>query len=83
MRTIFVKGHVAYPMKSVFNTPLATIEFEYPLGGSLIRRETRDAVHRFTGLSILAEMGYVPTNAEDLTHIRKLQVVVELFADPY
>jgi len=83
LRSVFVKGHVADPMEFVFNAPMHAVEFEYPLGRSLVRREAGDPVHRFGGLPILADMGYVTADAKDLAHIGKSQVAVELFAGPY
>lgn len=80
---VFVEGHVADPMDFVFNAPMAAVEFEYLLGGSLIRRAAGDSIHRFGGHLVLPEMSYLPADAKDLAHIRKLPVVVEFFADPY
>lgn len=35
LRAVFVEGHIADPVESVFDAPLASIECEDSLGGSL------------------------------------------------
>ena len=70
-------------MESVFDAPLAAVEFQYPLGGSLCWGQAGDAIDRFRGFLVLAKVRYVAADAKDLTHIREFQEVVQLFTGPY
>lgn len=70
-------------MESVFDAPLAAVEFQYPLGGSLCGGQAGDAIDRFGGFLVLAKVRYVAADAKDLTHIREFQEVVQLFTGPY
>ncbi len=69
-------------MESVFDAPLASIECEDSLGGSLDGGQAGNTVDRFRGVLVFPEMRYFPADTEDLTHIREFQVIVQLFADP-
>jgi hypothetical protein len=83
LRTVYVECHIADPMESVFDAPLAAVEFQYPLGGGLCGGQAGDTIDRFGGFLVFPEMRDVAADAKDLTHIREFQVVVQLFAGPY
>jgi len=69
-------------MEFVFDTPLASVEPEDSLGGSLRRGEAGNSIDRLGGFLVFAEMSHGPTYAKDLVHVREFQVVVQLFAGP-
>lgn len=79
---VFVEGYVADPMESVFDTPLASVEPEDSLGGSLRRGEAGNTIDCLGGFLVFPEMSHGPPYAKDLAHVRELQVIVQLFAGP-
>ncbi len=70
-------------MEFVFNTPLASVELEQPLGRSLSGGEAGNSVDCFAGVLVFAEMSDVAADAEDLLYMRKFQIIIELLARPY
>src|SRR5215510_9716894 len=47
LRTVFIEGHIADPMRLVLNLPMAAYEVEQPLGCSPLRVQTGDPIDYF------------------------------------
>lgn len=82
LRTVFVEGHVPYPMVSVFNLPMAPIQLQQALRLRLGGRETGNQISGFLlgfpGLQIFGEA----FDDGDLPAVREIDIVVEFGAGP-
>lgn len=82
LRAVFVKSNVADPMEFVLNAPMVAIQSKEALGCSQVRKKTGDAVDCFVCFASAFDMVGVALDAEDLTYIREIQVLIEAVADP-
>ena len=79
---VFVEGHIADPMEPVFNRPMVSAQGEQALGIGLLGFQAGEAINGF-GAELLGDLiGGVPADREDLTHMGKGDVIVQIGAGP-
>ena len=79
---IFMEGNITAIMKTVLNSPIPAHKTEQLIGRSLLRRQSRDAIHHFAGSTLLLFVPDDPLQAKGLLEPRPLQIVIELRSDP-
>ena len=79
---VFVKTHVAHIMQAVFNAPVTAVQGQQVHRGGFLRRQAGDAIHGFGAELARAQFGGLALQAEDLSAIGEIQVVLQLAAGP-
>lgn len=82
MAPILPQRFVAPVMQAVFDIPVSTGRRQQLLRVRPFRGQTGYAIDRFVGYGTRFDVFGVPIQAEDLLHVRPVQVIVELRAGP-
>ena len=85
LRAILVEGNVAHPVQSILDGPVLARQRQQAVGGRALGGQARDACH---GLELRFCAAISPLNDaralknEDLSDVRKVQVVVQFITGP-
>lgn len=79
---VFIEGHIADPMKAVFNAPVAAARIEQACRVGILGRETGDPVNGFGREFVAGEVRCFAANRADLLGVRKIQISLQFGAGP-
>jgi hypothetical protein len=82
LRAVFIECHVANPVKTVFNAPVAAAGIEQSGRVGVFGFETGDPVDGFSGEFVAGEVRRFPADRTDLLGVRKIQVSGQFGAGP-
>lgn len=80
--SVFIKGHIANPVKTIFNAPVVTAGVEQACRVGAFGFETGDSVDGFGGEFVAGEVRRFTANRADLLGVRKIQVSLQFGAGP-
>lgn len=79
---IFIKGHIANPMKAVLDCPVSPIQFEQACWVGFVWWQACDPIDCFLGFLVTLNLGNLSADAYNLFNVGKLQVIVQFRTDP-
>ena len=79
---VFIEGHIANPMQTVFDGPVAATQPQQPLRISDCAGEAGDTIHRFRASFLADHVRGFPLQDEDLGSMRKMNITVEFLTGP-
>ena len=72
---VFMERHIANIVQSIFNAPVASVEFQQGFGRGLLRRQARDRIDAFERHLVGLEMTDQPIDTADLLACRPIDAL--------
>jgi len=79
---IFVEAHVAHIMQAILNAPVAAVQGQQAPRAGFLRSQTGEAIHGFAAELAGAQIRGLALQAEDLSDVRKIDIIVEFGTGP-